>query len=150
SDISEIVYVTALAVHGAIRPHIAINKAVTLKWPNDTLIDGAKVSGVLIEATGVRRDHDRLTADVLVVGIGINVVSHPVDGIIYPATSLRKEGSAVDRDHLLIDLTASFLGALDLWADQGFKHIRDLYLERADSLNGQITARISSRPHDQV
>jgi long-chain acyl-CoA synthetase len=151
SDISELTFVTALAVHAAVRPHVSKDKAVTLKWPNDTLIGGAKVSGALLEAIGVRRNPaGRLTADAVVVGIGINIATHPVDGIMYPATSLSAEGSLIDRDHMLGDLTGAFLGTLDLWQERGFPAIRDLYLERAHGLKSLITVRASAKPDDQM
>jgi long-chain acyl-CoA synthetase len=138
--VTDLVYVTALAVHAAVRPHVSATKAVTLKWPNDTLIDGRKVSGILLEAAD----------GAVVVGVGINVAEYPVDGVIYPATSLRAEGSLADRDHMLGDLTASFLRTLDLWSTRGFAPIRDLYHERAHALNERITVRISTKLEDQV
>ncbi len=150
-DICELAFVTALAVHSAIRPHVSASKTVSLKWPNDTLIGGAKVSGALLESSGARRNAaGRLTADAVVVGIGINIVHFPIDAMMYPATSLRAEGSLVDRDHLLGDLTDAFLGALDLWIERGFLTIRDSYLERAHGLRSLVTVRTSTAPGDTV
>ena len=62
---------------------------VTLKWPNDVLIGGAKVAGILLEAAAAL---DR-SIDWLVIGVGVNVASHPAD-TPYPATSLQREGAA--------------------------------------------------------
>lgn len=56
------------------------SKAVTLKWPNDVLIGGAKVSGLLVERE----------PEALLIGIGINLTSHPED-LPYPATDLTTE-----------------------------------------------------------
>lgn len=58
---------TALAVSDAIA-NAAPHSAVTVKWPNDVLLDGRKIAGVLLES---RRSAGG-TADRLVVGIGIN------------------------------------------------------------------------------
>lgn len=43
----------------------------TLKWPNDVLIDGMKISGTLIE------NHRSSEHEFLIVGVGVNVLSHP-------------------------------------------------------------------------
>jgi BirA family biotin operon repressor/biotin-[acetyl-CoA-carboxylase] ligase len=151
SDISELAFVTALAVHAAVRKHVSEDRIVTLKWPNDTLIGGAKVSGALLEAAGVRRNPaGRLTADAVIVGIGINIVTHPLDGLMYPATSLRAEGSAIDRDRMLGELTEAFLRALELWQQRGFAAVRELYLARAHGLKSLITVRASARPDDRM
>jgi BirA family transcriptional regulator, biotin operon repressor / biotin---[acetyl-CoA-carboxylase] ligase len=152
-DVSELAYVAGLAVYAAVRPHLDLSKTVALKWPNDVLIDGAKVSGTLIEVKGLirRPNSSRLTADAVVIGTGINVASHPVDGMMYRTTSLRAEGSAVDRNHLLGDLTSAFIGVLDeIWLTHGFERIRSLWLDRAFGLGKRITVRISRRPEDQL
>jgi BirA family transcriptional regulator, biotin operon repressor / biotin---[acetyl-CoA-carboxylase] ligase len=151
-DVSELAYVAGLAVHAAVRPHLDLRKAVTLKWPNDVLIDGAKVSGTLIEVRNLvrRPDSSVLTADAVVIGTGINVASHPVDGMMYRTTSLRAEGSAVDRDHLLGDLTSALIGVLEIWLTHGFERIRSLWLDRVFGLGKRITVRISHRPEDQL
>lgn len=65
-----------------------------IKWPNDVLIDGRKISGILIQVRG----------RVAVAGIGLNLLSAPAD-LPPNATSLRNEvGGDVDADRLLSDL----------------------------------------------
>ena len=58
---------------------------ITLKWPNDVLLGGAKVAGLLLEREG----------DTLLIGIGINLLSHP-DDTPYPATHLVAEMHEAD------------------------------------------------------
>jgi BirA family biotin operon repressor/biotin-[acetyl-CoA-carboxylase] ligase len=150
-DIAQLAHVTALAVHAAVRPHVPAALAVTLKWPNDTLIDGRKVAGVLIEAGGVTAgDRGRLGADWIVVGVGVNVAHHPTDDVLYPTTSLAAAGSAADRDHVLTDLTAAFVALLDRWAAEGFAELRQEYLARAHGLGERATVRLSADPRDAV
>lgn len=55
----------AIALHDALKP--LVNADITLKWPNDVLIDGRKIAGILIEREG----------DAAVVGIGVNVKHAP-------------------------------------------------------------------------
>jgi BirA family transcriptional regulator, biotin operon repressor / biotin---[acetyl-CoA-carboxylase] ligase len=150
-DIGQLAHVTALAVHAAVRPHVPAPVPVTLKWPNDTLIGGQKVSGVLIEAGGVRAGADGpLAADWVVVGVGINVAHHPAGDVLYPTTSLAAAGSAADRDHVLTDLTVSFVALLDRWTAEGFAELRREYLARAHGLGERATVRLSADPSDAV
>jgi BirA family transcriptional regulator, biotin operon repressor / biotin---[acetyl-CoA-carboxylase] ligase len=150
-NVSELTYVAGLAVYAAVRPHLDLGKSLALKWPNDLLIGRAKVAGTLIEVHGLRRGEGALlTADAVVIGTGINVASGPVDGMMYPTTNLKAEGSAADRNHLLGDMTSAFIGALDIWRVYGFERIRLLWLDRAFDRGKRITVRTSRRPEDRL
>ena len=150
-DIAQLAHVTALAVHAALRPHVPPQLPVTLKWPNDTLIGGRKVSGVLIEAGGVRAGPSgRPTADWIVVGVGVNVAHHPTEGLTHEATSLRAEGATVDRDQVLGDLTRTFVALLERWTAEGFGSLREEYLERAHGIGEWATVRFSLNPLDAI
>jgi BirA family biotin operon repressor/biotin-[acetyl-CoA-carboxylase] ligase len=144
-DLNQLPLVTSVAIHAAIRPHVPASRAITIKWPNDLLIDGAKVSGTLIESHRAMRrtDAGRWTADALVVGIGVNVAHFPSEGLLYPATSLRRAGSAVEREQVIRDLAQALVDALESWGERGFAPIRTAYLERAHGLGASITVRTS-------
>lgn len=71
-------FVAGLAVHSAVTG--ILGKPAELKWPNDVLVDGKKISGILLETVG----------EALIVGIGINVQSVP-EKPLYPVTSLGAE-----------------------------------------------------------
>lgn len=142
-DLNQLPLVTAVATHAAIRPHVEPSRAVTIKWPNDLLIDGAKVSGTLIESHRLIRstDANRWSAEALVVGVGVNVAHHPTEGLLYPATSLRQAGSTVERDQVICDLARALIDALEVWRQRGFSPIRAAYLERARGLGEPIAVR---------
>jgi BirA family biotin operon repressor/biotin-[acetyl-CoA-carboxylase] ligase len=74
-----------------------------IKWPNDVLLGGKKVSGILAEAAW---EGARLTG--LVLGIGINIATSAVrleDDFLFPADSLQHSlGRAVDRVDLLVEV----------------------------------------------
>jgi BirA family biotin operon repressor/biotin-[acetyl-CoA-carboxylase] ligase len=73
-----------------------------LKWPNDVLVNGAKLAGILAEQAD----------DAIVVGAGINVSTRRDELPVPGATSLALEGAAVtDRDRLL----AAVLRELERW-----------------------------------
>jgi len=87
---------TGVAVARGVR--VASGLPATLKWPNDVLIDGRKLGGILAEQSG----------DVVVIGIGINVAT-PADALPsgpggLRATSLAVEGAGVSRERLLVEI----------------------------------------------
>ncbi len=80
-----------------------------IKWPNDLLADGAKISGILLEGVG----------DAVIVGIGANLAHFPAD-IGRPATSLAALGlSPPDPADFVADLAASFAAWLARWRGEG-------------------------------
>ena len=125
--------------------------AVTLKWPNDVLIGGAKAAGILLEAGG-RPDG---TCAWLVVGAGVNVASGPAAAAAadasppYPATCLVRAG--FERP-TVEGLLAAYLAALDAWLGrwraEGFAPVRAAWLARAHGLGGAVTLRLGGDDDD--
>lgn len=89
--------VTGLAVRDGLREAAGVD--ATLKWPNDVLIEGRKLSGILAEMTTVPAAGDfRVRLPAVVVGVGINI-SLTQDQLPVPhATSLTLAGGSADRD----------------------------------------------------
>lgn len=86
----------ALAAARAVEP--ALGRRVGVKWPNDLVVDGRKLAGVLIEQRGER----------MLVGIGINVSQRSFEGDLAPrATSLAMLGAQVERLEVLCALVAA-------------------------------------------
>jgi BirA family biotin operon repressor/biotin-[acetyl-CoA-carboxylase] ligase len=83
---------------------------VGLKWPNDVLLGGRKVAGVLTELVETR------TGPAAVLGIGLNVSTAPDELPVPTATSLAAEGYDVDRTGLLVDLLDALARRLDEWS----------------------------------
>ena len=107
---------------------------VTLKWPNDLLLDGVKVSGILLE----RAD------DALVIGFGANLASHPGD-TERPATSLAAAGLPVPTPlAVLTRLMPAFAAGRALWAREGFAPVRDHWLAYATGVGDRIAARVGA------
>lgn len=136
---AELSFVTALAVYDAVEttgvPDIA------LKWPNDLLLAGSKVSGILIESAPGPTGH--LEGDpLLAIGIGINITRAP-DNTPYPATSLVAHSAEIDAQTLLVRLANSFQRRYEQWdKGHGFAGVRADWLARARGLGGQITVRL--------
>ena len=111
-----------------------------LKWPNDVLADGAKLSGILLES--VMLDEKRFA---LAIGIGVNVVGHP-EGTPYPATSLAALGSPCDAETLFLALSDAWVDNARIWNEgRGLAAIRERWLARAAGLGAQVAVRAEGR-----
>lgn len=100
---------TAVALHQVVMAYLPAGAApVMLKWPNDLLIDGAKLSGILAERAG----------DAVVVGIGVNLAHCPAD-VPRATTSLAAHGADVDPDDFAQTLCQAFERWLARWRGEG-------------------------------
>jgi BirA family biotin operon repressor/biotin-[acetyl-CoA-carboxylase] ligase len=140
AEAAQLSFAAALAVADAAAAFLPASRAVTCKWPNDVLVDGAKLAGILLESrTGVTGG-----LDWVMIGTGINVASHP-EGIGYPATSLAASGAACAPDEVLEAYARSLLGWYRRWLAEGFAPLRAAWLARADSLGRRVTVRSGER-----
>lgn len=128
----------ALAVSDVIASY-APGAAVTLKWPNDVLLDGAKVSGILLESFSTQAP-----AANLAIGIGINLAHFPPEGQTrWRASSVAAAtGHAPDPDDALTRLAARLAHWLAEDEAHGFEPIRSVWLARAAHLGRRIEARL--------
>jgi len=111
-----------------------------LKWPNDVLAHGAKLSGILLESKML--DAGRYA---LVIGIGVNVVTEPQD-VPYPATSLAKMGAKIDARQLFLALSDAWIDNERLWRDgRGLGAIREKWLSRAAGLGSEVAVNVEGR-----
>jgi BirA family biotin operon repressor/biotin-[acetyl-CoA-carboxylase] ligase len=105
---STLALVTGMAVHEALSALVPDKAALWLKWPNDVLLDGAKLAGILLE----------MVAGTVVVGIGVNLKLAPeVEG--RAVASLAAAGIDVPRDAFAERLAAAFEAELQRWRSAG-------------------------------
>lgn len=121
----EIGFVMALAVADAVDA-AAGHGCARLKWPNDVLLGGAKVAGVLVETSGSA-----------IAGVGINIAHAPA-GLAYPTTALGLHGAA-DVDATLQDLRTAVDRWWSVWDEAGFEPIRTAWLLRGPALGTGMT-----------
>jgi len=132
-------FVAALALHDALGENAPqLGPALKLKWPNDVLLGGAKLAGILIEG-------ESEPAFAVVIGIGVNCASHPA-GTRVPATDLAAVGTLVTPEALFAALGAAMARRLKQWAHgEGFAGIRAAWLKRAAGLGEPIRVRLPAR-----
>jgi BirA family biotin operon repressor/biotin-[acetyl-CoA-carboxylase] ligase len=134
---AQLSFVAALATHDAIAACApALVARLGFKWPNDVLLDGAKLAGILIEAEGAR-------PLMVAVGIGVNCRHHPA-AADFSATDLAAAGAAAAVEELFGALSIAMVHRLREW-DAGFAPIRAAWLARAGGLGSELTARLGSR-----
>jgi BirA family biotin operon repressor/biotin-[acetyl-CoA-carboxylase] ligase len=111
-----------------------------LKWPNDVLLRGAKLSGILLEAENVAENRMAV-----VTGIGVNVVGAP-QGVPYAATSLTDAGFALSAGQLFARLSDAWVEARQLWDDgRGMAVLRTRWLSYAAGVGGEVTIDTGGR-----
>ena len=138
-------FLAALAVGDACLG-FAPEATITLKWPNDVLLAGRKLAGLLLESQS--REDGAL--DWLVLGIGINLATYPVD-VEYPATALAATGADVGAKAMLAALGMAFLARYERWRDgAGFATIRAEWLARAQGLNQPIRVRLPGETREGI
>ena len=141
ADAARLSFVAALAVHDALRQLCGPQLNVALKWPNDVLLNGGKLSGILLESVG---SGGSIVA--LVIGIGVNLAAAPDAAVVEPGAtrpvSLQGEtGLAVSPGDFLSALAVAFDDWQRQMRDFGFAPIRAAWLARAAMLGETITAR---------
>ena len=111
ADAGQLGLVTALAAADAL---VLLGFSPQLKWPNDLLLDGRKVGGILVEAA----------AGTAVLGIGINVGQTQFEGaseFVYPPTSLRMAAGQEPPVWAVVDAVAHSLSDWEeRWRQEGF------------------------------
>jgi BirA family transcriptional regulator, biotin operon repressor / biotin---[acetyl-CoA-carboxylase] ligase len=128
-------FVAALAAHDAISQTAApAGSGVAIKWPNDLMLDGAKLGGILIEGeSGANAP--------VAIGIGLNCVSHPRVSD-YTTTDLAAAGMNVSAAVLFAQLSKSMVERLLQWnRGEGFPSVRADWLGRAIGIGERISVR---------
>jgi len=116
------------------------NLKPTIKWPNDILVNGKKISGILAESVIVGNSLEGL---VLGVGINLNCNTKSLETIDQPATSLNIEtGMEIDKDIFLKHVTEKFFLSYDRFITEGFSLIKNDYKKRASFLHKQLKIKV--------
>ena len=124
-------FVAAVALARALDCWI-VPARLALKWPNDVLLDGVKVAGILLEGVN----------GTTIIGFGVNLAGHP-DTTERPATSLVAAGIAVPAAaDVVTALAVTFADVRGRWRDHGFATVRAEWLTRAAGIGARLEARV--------
>ncbi|RID93861.1 biotin--[acetyl-CoA-carboxylase] ligase [Gemmobacter lutimaris] len=134
-------FIAALALYDACVGLTDLPGAFALKWPNDVLLNGGKLAGILLESGGAggRVSH-------LIIGIGVNLIGAPPveavePGAVTPVSLLAETGLRITPERFLTHLAAAFAVWEARFQAEGFAPIRAAWLDRAARRGERIRAR---------
>lgn len=136
--LAELPLVAALALAEAVDAMCGTYALARLKWPNDLLVDGAKISGILLEASGTP-DGRRA----VVFGFGVNLAHHP-ELPDYRATDLAGLGYRVGVEEAFRALALSLDARLRHWREEPFASTVADWQARASGLGEPVRVRFEN------
>lgn len=140
--LAELTFVAALAVRDALAKIFLAQKRmplILLKWPNDILVAGKKISGILLES------HNVAAGKAVVIGIGVNCAAHPADAL-HKASDLAAEGISASAETVLAAIAGEMAARLEEWdRGAGFGAIRQAWLAEAAGLGERIYVKLPGR-----
>lgn len=138
SRIAQLSFVAALGLGEALGEVAGAALDWRCKWPNDLLVGGGKLAGILLESETSASGR----VDFVIAGIGVNIRSQP-EKTEFPATSLVAEGYAGITPAMLLQ---AFVQHFEVWAtrwrEAGFAPVRRAWLARASGLGAAIRVQL--------
>ncbi len=137
-------FVTALALFDACVAVTGRTDGFSLKWPNDVLLNGGKLAGILLESAGQAGGVGHLA-----IGVGVNLIAAPPAEMVEaralrPVSLLSETGCSVAPEDMLAELAIAYDAYERQFQTYGFDPIRRAWLDRAARLGEVVTARIGS------
>lgn len=140
-------FVAALALRDACVLATGRAEAFALKWPNDVLLNGGKVAGILLESTGSGG-----TVSHMAIGIGVNLTAAPPvtaveTGALAPVSLHGETGVQIGPEEFLELLAPCYAAREAEFTTHGFAPIRRAWLACAARLREPIRARTMTQEH---
>ena len=142
-------FVISLALFDAFVAVTARPQSFALKWPNDVLLNGGKVAGILLESIGAgsgQAQGQNQSVAHLAIGVGVNLALAPgvedvEKGAVPPVALVGETGALVSPADFLAELASAYARWEVQFTTYGFAPIREAWLARATRLGEIITAR---------
>lgn len=143
-------FAAALALRGALIGVTGLQSDFALKWPNDVLLNGGKLAGILLESSGAGARITKLS-----IGFGVNLIAAPAPdqvepGALTPVSLLGQTGLRVAPEAFLAALALAYAHWEDIFTHQGFAPLRAEWLVHAARLGETITARTGSQTQSGI
>jgi len=143
-------FVAALALRDACVALSGLHDAFALKWPNDVLLNGGKVAGILLESQSLGTSQATLC-----IGIGVNLISAPEvtlvePGALTPVSLLQATGKLITPEVFLDALVPAYARWEAIFTTGGFTPIRTAWLAHAARLGRPIKARTGDTTRDGI
>ncbi|MFB9225061.1 biotin--[acetyl-CoA-carboxylase] ligase [Paracoccus cavernae] len=147
---AQLSFVAALALHDALAQACGPSVQIAIKWPNDVLLNGGKVAGILLESSGTGAGDPAVA-----VGIGVNLAAAPTPdrveaGAVLPVSVFGESGFLVPPEDFLDLLAPAFAQWQERLETYGFAPIRNAWLDRAARLGEVIIARTGTTERQGV
>lgn len=138
-------FAAALALRDALVGLTDLPGAFSLKWPNDVLLNGGKLAGILLESTSSGGG-----VAALAIGTGVNLIAAPdatlvEEGALRPVSLLAETGLRVAPETFLTHLAAAYDRWEATFTTQGFAPLRRAWLSHAAKLGEVIRARTGTQ-----
>jgi BirA family biotin operon repressor/biotin-[acetyl-CoA-carboxylase] ligase len=139
---SHLTLLTAVALCDAIRDVTAL--PVGIKWPNDLLLDGKKVSGILLETIA---EDDRVQSVICGIGVSVNLAAddYPAELAEIAQSLSMAGGQDYDREQLLVAFCHHFELTYDTYLTEGFAPIRTRWEANSVTLHKEIEVQQLNR-----
>ena len=141
---SQYSFVAACALYRSLKKYVSCSQ-LAQKWPNDVLLDGGKVAGILLESSGTGQTVDRLS-----IGIGVNLGSAPPNIQIanFAPIGLSDITGETIRPEIFLEVLANnFYLSEQTFKTYGFEKIREEWIGKATRLGEDITAHTSKEKY---
>lgn len=143
-------FAAALALRDACALLTGLPQAFALKWPNDVLLNGGKLAGILLESGGAggKLSH-------LVIGIGVNLIAAPPvaaveTGAVAPVSLLGETGIRITPEAFLNALAPAYAHWEAVFTSAGFAPLRAEWLRHAAKLGETIRARTGTETREGI
>lgn len=143
-------FAAALALRDAFVALTGLPTAFALKWPNDVLLNGSKVAGILLESSSDGRGGFHLA-----IGVGVNLIGAPDASVVEPTATLpvsllAETGLRATPEAFLDALAPAYAAWEAVFVTEGFAPLRQEWLGHAARLGETIRARTGTQTREGV